>query len=94
MAHHTPPAVTPATPIGPDVDLDTQGRPPDAPADLVDDLGRSVLGQSASVGQPDVLGVEVDVGADRRGGCDGGRGAVGHGDHPRSWVGMTWMTSR
>ena len=24
MAHRTPPAVTPATPIGPDVDLDTQ----------------------------------------------------------------------
>src|SRR3712207_7488098 len=67
---------------------------PDAAADLVDDLRRSVLGQSASVGQPGVLGIEIDVGADGRGGGDGGRGAVGHGAHPRSWVGMTWMTSR
>ena len=78
MADRILPSVTSTTPIGPDVDLDAEDV-------RLADGSRLTEDRTAEI---------VDVGADRRGGCDGGRGAVGHGDHPRSWVGMTWMTSR
>ena len=50
MAHRTPPAVTPATPIGPDVDLDTQDvrladgsrLTEDRTAEIVDEVRRRV----------------------------------------------------
>jgi predicted HicB family RNase H-like nuclease len=61
MAHHTPPAVTPATPIGPDVDLDAEDvrladgsrLTEDRAAEIVDEVRRragrpSLTGEAAA----------------------------------------------